>query len=156
MECEHKECRLEKIVLEVKLSTTKMVLNQVLGKLHRLQEEKERSMTDWNADQVKVIQEGIDDGIKFATSARGQYIIAQALYIASKALGEVQPPVMQEKSNIADMKYLMELLYSSFIPVFELQYTIRNNVQENKVKESLENNLTESNILNVLHYLNKK
>jgi len=156
MECEHKECRLEKIVLEVKLSTTKMVLNQVLGKLHRLQEEKERSMTDWNADQVKVIQEGIDDGIKFATSARGQYIIAQALYIASKALGEVQPSVMQEKSNIADMKYLMELLYSSFIPVFELQYTIRNNVQENKVKESLENNLTESNILNVLHYLNKK
>ena len=156
MECEHKECRLEKIVLEVRLSTTKMVLNQVLGKLHRLQEEKERSMTDWNADQVKVIQEGIDDGIKFATSARGQYIIAQALYIASKALGEVQPSVMQEKSNIADMKYLMELLYSSFIPVFELQYTIRNNVQENKVKESLENNLTESNILNVLHYLNKK
>ena len=156
MECEHKECRLEKIVLEGKLSTTKMVLNQVLGKLHRLQEKKERSMTDWNADQVKVIQEGIDDGIKFATSARGQYIIAQALYIASKALGEVQPSVMQEKSNIADMKYLMELLYSSFIPVFELQYTIRNNVQENKVKESLENNLTESNILNVLHYLNKK
>ena len=156
MECEHKECRLEKIVLEVKLSTTKMVLNQVLGKLHRLQEEKERSMTDWNADQVKVIQEGIDDGIKFANSARGQYIIAQALYIASKALGEVQPPVMQEKSNIADMKYLMELLYSSFIPVFELQYTIRDNVQENKVKESLENNVRESNILNVLHYLNKK
>ena len=113
-------------------------------------------MTDWNADQAKVIQEGIDDGIKFATSARGQYIIAQALYIASKALGEVQPPVMQEKSNIADMKYLMELLYSPFIPVFELQYTIRDNVQENKVKESLENNMKESNVLNVLHYLKKK
>lgn len=37
MECEHKECRLEKVVLEARLSTTKMVLNQVLGKLHRLQ-----------------------------------------------------------------------------------------------------------------------
>ena len=109
-------------------------------------------MSDWNADQVKVIQEGIDEGIKFASSARGQYIIAQALYIASKALGEVQPPVMQEKSNIADMKYLMELLYSTFIPVFELQY----NVQENKVKELSENNVKESNVLNVLHYLNKK
>ena len=109
-------------------------------------------MTDWNADQAKVIQEGIDDGIKFATSARGQYIIAQALYIASKALGEVQPPVMQEKSNIPDMKYLMELLYSPFISVFELQY----NVQENNSKESLENNMKESNVLNVLHYLNKK
>ena len=109
-------------------------------------------MTDWNADQAKVIQEGIDDGTKFANSARGQYIIAQALYIASKALGEVQPPVMQEKSNIADMKYLMELLYSPFISVFELQY----NVQENNSKESLENNMKESNVLNVLHYLNKK
>ena len=42
MECEHTECRLEKIVLEVRLSTTKMVLNQVLGKLHRLLEEKEK------------------------------------------------------------------------------------------------------------------
>ena len=109
-------------------------------------------MTDWNADQINVIQKGIDDGIKFANSARGQYIIAQALYIASKALGEVQPPVMQEKSNIADMKYIMESLYSPFLPVFEVQY----NVQKNKAKESLENNLKESNILNVIHYLNKK
>jgi len=109
-------------------------------------------MTNWDADQINIIQKGIDDGIKFANSARGQYIIAQALYIASKALGEVQPPVMQEKSNIADMKYLMESLYSPFLPVFEVQY----NVQENKVKESLENKVKESNILNVLHYLNKK
>ena len=113
-------------------------------------------MTNWDADQINIIQKGIVDGIKFANSARGQYIIAQALYIASKALGEVQPPVMQEKSNIADMKYLMESLYSPFLPVFEVQYTVRDNVQENKVKESLENNLKESNILNVIHYLNKK
>jgi len=50
------------------------------------------------------------------------------------------------------MKYLMESLYSPFLPVFEVQY----NVQENKAKESLENKLKESNILNVIHYLNKK
>ena len=77
-------------------------------------------MIDWNADQVKVIQEGIDEGTKYANSARGQLIIAKALYIASKALSEVQPPIMRENSDIANMKYLMELLYSSFIPVFDL------------------------------------
>lgn len=42
MECEHKECRLEKIVLQISLSNTKMVLNQILGKLQRLQKEKEK------------------------------------------------------------------------------------------------------------------
>lgn len=109
-------------------------------------------MSDWNADQVRIIQEGIDEGTKYANSARGQIIIAKALYIASKALSEVQPSVMQEKSDIADMKYLMELLYSSFIPVFDLQYSIK----KNNVEESLENNVKESNVLNVLHYLNKK
>tara|TARA_R100000963_G_scaffold12998_1_gene9396 strand:- start:498 stop:725 length:228 start_codon:yes stop_codon:yes gene_type:complete len=42
---------------------------------------------------------------------RGQLIIGQALHYGLKALRAVEPEVMQEKSNIADMQLLMEELF---------------------------------------------
>ena len=41
--------------------------------------------------------------IQFATM-RERYILAQALSVAIRRLEQVEPPVMRELSNIADMK----------------------------------------------------
>lgn len=55
-----------------------------------------------------------EDAKKFASSIRGQYIVSQALAIAIDQLEEVDPP-MQEKSNIADMKFLRNYLYHLYV-----------------------------------------
>ena len=47
----------------------------------------------------------------FTRSARGQFIISQALHIAVEELKKVKPKAMQEQSNIIDMEYLVEHLY---------------------------------------------
>ena len=47
-----------------------------------------------------------EDGMKFLASLRGQLIMAQALYVAIDTLEKVEPEYMQEKSNIADMRFL--------------------------------------------------
>jgi|TARA_R100000789_G_scaffold7249_1_gene11670 hypothetical protein len=52
-----------------------------------------------------------DEAIEFFLSTRGQYIVAQALYYAVKALESVEPAAMRELSNIDDMKYLQENLF---------------------------------------------
>lgn len=52
----------------------------------------------------------------FMSSERGRYILSQALHFGIKALKEVQPDVMQEKSNIADMEYLRETIFN--VPSF--------------------------------------
>jgi hypothetical protein len=44
----------------------------------------------------------------FRLSVREQYIIAQALHVAIKEMEAVEPAVMREVSNIADMKHLRE------------------------------------------------
>ena len=44
--------------------------------------------------------------IQFATM-RERYILAQALSVAIRTLEQVEPPVMRELSNIADMKELL-------------------------------------------------
>ena len=49
--------------------------------------------------------------LEFLFSMRGRYIVSQALYHALKVLGDVQPEVMQEKSNMDDMRYLRETLF---------------------------------------------
>ena len=51
---------------------------------------------------------------EFYVSARGQYIVAQALYYGIRTMKSVEPEVMQEKSNIADMEYIREHLFSTF------------------------------------------
>lgn len=52
------------------------------------------------------------DVLKFLGSPRGQYIVGQALAIAVKELEKVEPE-LQEKSNIADMKFLGEQLFKA-------------------------------------------
>ena len=61
-----------------------------------------------------------EDAKKFASSIRGQYIVSQALAIAIDQLEEVDPP-MQEKSNIADMKFLRNYLFHLHLPARELE-----------------------------------
>jgi len=51
---------------------------------------------------------------EFYDGERGQYIMAQALYYAIRTMKSVEPEIMQEKSNIADMEYIREHLFSTF------------------------------------------
>ena len=50
---------------------------------------------------------------EFQSSMRGKYIVAKALNIAYKKLDEVEG-VFKEVSDIADMRYLLENLYTQF------------------------------------------
>jgi hypothetical protein len=49
--------------------------------------------------------------LKFLYSARGQYIMSQALYLAIAKLQSVQPEHMQERSNIEHMQLLLQELF---------------------------------------------
>jgi hypothetical protein len=55
---------------------------------------------------------------EFANSPRGKFIQAQALYYGIKKLCEVDG-VLREESNIADMKYLLDVLYPGFEQIFD-------------------------------------
>jgi len=61
----------------------------------------------------------------FMTSMRGRYILSQALHYGIKALQEVKPDVMQEKSNIADMEYLRETIFD--FPSFLFDKQVKHN-----------------------------
>ena len=54
----------------------------------------------------------MNDAIEFLMSGRGKYIMAQALHYGIKSLESVEPEIMQEKSNIEDMKYLRDNLFN--------------------------------------------
>ena len=60
-----------------------------------------------------------EDGMKFLASLRGQLIVAQALYVAIDTLEKVEPEYMQEKSNIADMKFLQENVFTFPVEAFK-------------------------------------
>ena len=62
-----------------------------------------------------------DEAIEFFLSTRGQYIMAQALYYAVKALESVEPAIMRENSNIEDMKFLQENLFSFPAILFDVE-----------------------------------
>jgi len=53
-----------------------------------------------------------DEAIEFFLSTRGQYIVAQALHYAIKTLESVEPAIMRENSNIDDMKFFQENLFT--------------------------------------------
>lgn len=55
----------------------------------------------------------------FRLSVREQYIIAQALHVAIKEMEAVEPAVMREVSNIADMKRLQETVFTFPTVAFE-------------------------------------
>ena len=61
----------------------------------------------------------VKKAVDFLGTMRGRYIMAQALYHGIKTLSSVQPDVMQEKSNIADMQYLKEALFNLPDEIFE-------------------------------------
>jgi len=65
---------------------------------------------------ISVAHDTTGQGAEFLSTMRGRYIIAQALYYGIKALESVTPDVMQEKSNIEDMKFFQETLFT--IPTF--------------------------------------
>ena len=62
-----------------------------------------------------------DEAIAFLLSTRGQYIVSQALHYAIKSLESVEPEIMQEKSNIDDMKYLQESLFTFPAILFDVE-----------------------------------
>ena len=57
--------------------------------------------------------------MEFLASLRGQLIVAQALYVAIDTLEKVEPEYMQEKSNIADMKFLQEHVFTFPVEAFK-------------------------------------
>ena len=59
------------------------------------------------------------EGLEFLASLRGQLIMAQALYVAIDTLEKVEPEYMQEKSNIADMKFLQENVFTFPVEAFK-------------------------------------
>ena len=52
------------------------------------------------------------EAIEFLGSVRGQYIMGQALQLAIESLESVEPEVMREISNISDMKFIRDNLFS--------------------------------------------
>ena len=52
------------------------------------------------------------EAIEFLGSVRGQYIMGQALQLAIESLESVAPEVMREISNISDMKFIRDHLFS--------------------------------------------
>jgi hypothetical protein len=51
------------------------------------------------------------DAIEFLNTFRGQLIVGQALVIAIRELESVEPSVMQQRSNITDMHFLLDNLF---------------------------------------------
>ena len=52
---------------------------------------------------------------EFLATIRGQYIISQALNKAIDVMEAVEPEVMRELSNIADMKFLRDELFNMYV-----------------------------------------
>jgi len=53
-----------------------------------------------------------EKGLEFLNSMRGRYIVSQALDIAIEYLKSVEPEYMIEVSNISDMEFLRETVFT--------------------------------------------
>jgi hypothetical protein len=53
-----------------------------------------------------------EQALDFFRSMRGQLIIGQALAVAVDTMDKVEPPAMRERSNIADMQFLLDNLFT--------------------------------------------
>lgn len=60
-----------------------------------------------------------DMALELLQSIRGRLLMGQALHYAIKSLKAVEPPIMQERSNIEDM----EMISTLFEPFFSLYTT---------------------------------
>jgi len=58
------------------------------------------------------------DAREFRKSPRGQYIMAQALYLGIQALYSYPEP-MREVSNAADMQYMLDTLHHGMGDLFD-------------------------------------
>tara|TARA_B100000749_G_C18181031_1_gene363837 strand:- start:22 stop:261 length:240 start_codon:yes stop_codon:yes gene_type:complete len=63
--------------------------------------------------------DNLKETIEFKNSPRGQYIIAQALYLGIQKLCEVEG-VHREVSNICDMQHLLDVLHPGMEGVLKL------------------------------------
>lgn len=59
---------------------------------------------------------------------RGQYILAQALYVAIKTLDSVKGPA-KEVSNINDMKSILHECFPAFESLFVQQEVLKNRLE---------------------------
>ena len=59
------------------------------------------------------LKDNQQEAVEFTATFRGQYIISQALVKAIAVMKAVPEP-MTERSNIADMEYLVENLFNIF------------------------------------------
>ena len=66
------------------------------------------------------------EAIEFLGSMRGQYIMGQALQLAIESLESVEPEVMREISNISDMKFIRDNLFSMGASVTEMKKEMTN------------------------------
>jgi hypothetical protein len=60
--------------------------------------------------------------VKFLSSMRGQFIMSQALHYGIEAMEAVEPEYLREYSNIEDMKYLKDTLFSFYSPTIVLPH----------------------------------
>lgn len=56
---------------------------------------------------------------------RDEYIMAQALYVAIRAMKAVEPEYLREPSNIYDMEAIMNARFPHYIGIFDIQYKER-------------------------------
>ena len=63
----------------------------------------------------------VREAMAFRDSPRGQYLIAQALVIATTELLRVQG-AMREVSNITDMQFMLDTLYPGLSKVIKQEY----------------------------------
>jgi len=57
---------------------------------------------------------------ELVSSARGRFIMAQALYVASSAMSDA-PAQKRETSNIEDMQMILESLFPEFDALFRMR-----------------------------------
>ena len=65
-----------------------------------------------------------EEAMAFANSARGKYIMAQALYHGIRTMESLMPEYLREDSNLADMRYLRKYVFD--VPD-EAFYDVRRN-----------------------------
>lgn len=65
--------------------------------------------------------EGIKETQEFVDSPRGRLLMAQALYLGIRKLSECES-IMREESNIADMNYILHVMYPNMEQLFDQVY----------------------------------
>ena len=70
-----------------------------------------------------------EKAVAFANSMRGKYIISQALYVAIMAMKQI-PPHHREESNIADMQFLLDEMFTIYPAVAQAERTFAKTMKD--------------------------